>query len=445
MAKREGLHLLRGARAGQPEAQLALARCYLDGAAGLPASLPTALYWLERAARQDCPEASLLMCDARRRLAEHQAHVAAQAAAARMTPEMLESAWREGEYLTYLAHALPRARALWKSHTAPRRRPAANDSAAAAPAQPSRTGRTEAGHVAGMLEARLLPAGDALLMSRCARALQSAGAAAGEGAKAELFRYLQLAARSGDADAQLALGLLLARMTPDGKRMADSPYRVNSKLAVRWLTQAGRQGMAQAWYMLARLHGRCDLAQRSPAEVEACLEKAAVLGHRAAQLECGIRAWRARGMAPDNDVRAAYWLLLAARQGCASAAGLLRKVSPARGARGWTRPPPPPQDGTHRLADCDVMLSARLELAAHFSLSRVEALLIDPAEADRGHCLVLNIRGAYGRSKRRLVLVQTDQQRAVLDRVSRLFRDIDCGPDGPEGSYRKRLYRLNAR
>lgn len=91
------------------------------------------------------------------------------------------------------------------------------------------------------------------------------------------------------------------------------------------------------------------------------------------------------------------------------------------------------------------MLSARLELAAHFGLSRVETLLIDPSQADRGHCLVLCISGAYGRSKRRLVLVQTDAQRAVLDRVSRLFRNIDCGPDGPEGSYRKRLYRLNAR
>lgn len=430
MAKREGLHLIRGARAGQADAQLALARCYLDGAAGLPASLPTALYWLERAAQQDCREASLLMFDARRKLAEHQA----QAQVAQMTPDSLEQAWQDGEYLTYLAHTLPRARALWKAHNAPRRRPAANDSSLAVPARK----RLPEGEP-------LLSAADAKLMARCALALQSAGSAAGEGAAAELYRYLQLAARSGDAEAQLALGLLLARMGPDGRRLADSPCRVNSKLAVRWLTQAGNQGLAQAWFMLARLHGRCDLAQRSPADVEACLEKAAALGHIEAQLECGTRAWRARGMAPDNDVRAAYWLLLAEQQGSSAAAALLRKISPARAARQWARPAPPPQDGTHRIADCEVMLSARLELAAHFGLSRVETLLIDPAQADRGHCLVLNISGAYGRSKRRLVLVRTEAQRAVLDRVSRLFRNIDCGPDGPEGSYRKRLYRLNAR
>ncbi|MYM69126.1 hypothetical protein GTP45_20105 [Pseudoduganella sp. FT55W] len=417
MAKREGLHLIRGARAGSADAQLALARCYLDGAAGLPANLPTALYWLERAAQQDCAEASLLMVDARRKLAEHQAQ-AVQAAP--MTADSLEQAWQDGEYLTYLAHTLPRARALWKTHGIPQRRTAAE----------------------GPL---LLPVADARLMTRCGLGLQSAGAAAGADAAAEMYRYFQLAARSGDAEAQLALGLLLARMGPDGRRLLDSPHRVNSKLAVRWMTQAGNQGMSQAWFMLARLHSRCDLAQRSPADVDACLEKAAALGHVEAQLECGARAWRARGAAPDNDVRAAYWLLLAAKQGCASAAALLRKVSPARGARQWTQPPPPPQDGTHRLADCEVMLSARLELAAQFNLSRVETLMIDPSEADHGHCLVLRIYGAYGRSKRRLVLVQTDAQREVLDRVSRLFRNIDCGPDGPEGSYRKRLYRLNAR
>ena len=54
MANREELAIIRNARAGQAAAQLELGKLYLFGSAGLPQSLPTALHWLERAARQEC-------------------------------------------------------------------------------------------------------------------------------------------------------------------------------------------------------------------------------------------------------------------------------------------------------------------------------------------------------------------------------------------------------
>lgn len=57
MANREELAIIRGARAGRAEAQLELGRLYLFGSAGLPKSLPTALHWLDRAAKQNCAEA----------------------------------------------------------------------------------------------------------------------------------------------------------------------------------------------------------------------------------------------------------------------------------------------------------------------------------------------------------------------------------------------------
>ena len=57
MANREELAVIRGARAGRAESQLALGRLYLFGSAGLPKSLPTALHWLDRAAQQGCVEA----------------------------------------------------------------------------------------------------------------------------------------------------------------------------------------------------------------------------------------------------------------------------------------------------------------------------------------------------------------------------------------------------
>lgn len=74
--------------------------------------------------------------------------------------------------------------------------------------------------------------------------------------------------------------------------------------------------------------------------------------------------------------------------------------------------------------------------------ARVEALLIDLKQADRGHCLMVDIRSQYARSKRRLIMVENGEQRGALNRIGRLFEDVDCGPSGPEGNYRQRLYRL---
>jgi uncharacterized protein len=94
------------------------------------------------------------------------------------------------------------------------------------------------------------------------------------------------------------------------------------------------------------------------------------------------------------------------------------------------------------MASRHAFLAARLELAWLFGLTRAEALLIDIHRADHGHCLVLDIREHFGRSKRRLILLRTGQERQLLDRVSRVFLDVDCGPGGPEGNYRQRVYRL---
>jgi hypothetical protein len=97
---------------------------------------------------------------------------------------------------------------------------------------------------------------------------------------------------------------------------------------------------------------------------------------------------------------------------------------------------------TRELLESQPLLAARLELAALFGLSRAEALLLDVKAADQGHCLVVDIRASYGRSKRRLVLLRTARERQALDRIVRLFESIDSGPDGLEGNYRQRLYRL---
>jgi TPR repeat protein len=348
-------------------------------AAGGAAPAPAALdpRWLRRAADNGLPQAQFAVLDA---------------------------AWDAQQWGAYLQRALPLARAL----------------AGGAAEQPA-----------------LAPA-EVLLLSRCARAL--AGGHGGPPDQAELQRFWELAAAGHDRHAQMALGLWCARMRADGSRTTVGAGSANFKKAIRWLTLAGEQGLAEAWYALSRIFIKPEFSQRNVGDAQKYLERAAEMGYREAQFECGNSAWRARREKESNDVRAAYWLQKAAGAGCERAAAVLGKIAPREGAAAYTETGA--LAGAPGLAASHPLLAARLELAALFNLSRAEALLLDVREADHGHCLVIDIRASYGRSKRRLVLVETAQQRHALDRIGRLFDQVDCGPGGPEGNYRQRLYRL---
>ncbi|MCA1326133.1 tetratricopeptide repeat protein [Herbaspirillum sp. alder98] len=253
-------------------------------------------------------------------------------------------------------------------------------------------------------------------------------------------QLLELAALAGDRDAQLALGLLYARMDAEGARSFPGQGSANYKKAVRWLTLAGDQGLASAWYALSRIYLKPEFSQRNLADVQHHLERAAEMGHGAAQLECGVTAWRNRRDDAANDVRALYWLQKAASQGIEQAQSLLVKVGDLPTPAPWALQAR--SQLTRELSNAYPFLVARIELAALFGLTRPEALLIDLKQADFGHCLMVDIRPHYARSKRRLIVVETGEQRGVLNRIARLFEDVDCSPSGPEGNYRQRLYRL---
>ncbi|MDY0963490.1 hypothetical protein [Massilia sp. CFBP9026] len=541
MANREELAIIRNARAGQVAAQLELGKLYLFGSAGLPQSLPTALHWLERAARQDCPPAwQLIGNHIPLELAQHNATAVAQwyerayddgslhaglvyaqlvldpaAAPSQQHPkavQALEDAARAGfPHAQWLlsqrqgkqSAAQPGTRSAPSNGTA---RPAPASGAAERPSagQPGqeRARRPQgagAAQYAALDEAwtahrwddyleRGLPQARALigergeqgemrrfapdeiaLLSRCARLLDPAldgvsglpALDAGAGAAArcqpgEPAVFWELAAAEHDPHAQLALGLRCARMRVDGRRctnggatasgpVADAhvPHAqvANFKKAIRWLNLAGEQGLAEAWYALSRIYIKPEFSQRNVADAQRYLERAAEMGYRDAQLECGHNAWRARRENENNDVRAVYWLQQAAAQGSPEAVELLRKIAPRAAAAPYTETGRLLASHAEALA-AHPLLAARIELAALFDLSRAEALLLDVGAADQGHCLVIDIRASYGRSKRRLVMVESAQQREALDRIVRLFEQVDCGPTGPEGNYRQRLYRL---
>jgi TPR repeat protein len=515
MANREELAIIRGARAGRAESQLELGRLYLFGSAGLPKSLPTALHWLDRAARQGCAEAWQLIGN----------HIPLDLA--RQSPQSV-SCWYERAYDGGMARAglvyaqlvlggerVPpgqRAKAMraledagrggfpeaqWllaREHGTPPPRSggpdgggSASEPAARMPDQrESETLRSGAPESAGqrwlrraadngvtpaqfaLLEqewdtgdrqayleralplarllarsevaqgkacARLAP-DEATLLSRCARVVDE-GEAVHDVEPGELHAFWELAAAEQDRHAQFALGLWCARMRIDGRRISGNSGAANFKKAVRWLQQAGEQGLAEAWYALSRIYVKPEFSQRNVVEAQKYLERAAEMGYRDAQLECGNAAWRARRENEGNDVRAVFWLQKAAAQGCAKASAMLRKIAP-RSAGGCPDPGALPGRDMSEYP----LLAARLELAMVFGLSRAEALLLDVRHADHGHCLVVDIRASYGRSRRRLVPLETAQERQLLDRIVRLFENVECGPGGPEGNYRQRLYRL---
>jgi TPR repeat protein len=386
-----------------------LGKLYLFGGASLPQNLPTALHWLCRAATQGVDEAWQL-------IGAHIPFEVAQPARAQALQWFVRAA-QEG-----IPAAVRVLAQLRRIDPAP---PAAAGQAHQASTQPAAPQR------AASAPSPELPAS----LPEAWRALE----AEQDADQDELLRLRTLAAQGGDRDAQLALGLHLARMNSEGDRVESSNGTVNFKRALRWLAQAGEQGLADAWFAMSRIYIRPEFSQRSASEAHACLERAADMGHSGAQLECGIHAWRARRGAEDNDVRAVYWLQKAAAQGSAEAQQALDRIAPPPPPAGWADPLLPLL--TREILSSQPLLAARIELAAMFRLTRAEALLLDVKAADQGHCLVVDIRASYGRSKRRLVLVRTAAERQKLDRIVRLFEQVDADM---EGNYRQRLYRLKS-
>ncbi|MGJ9418366.1 hypothetical protein ACHAC9_11465 [Massilia sp. CMS3.1] len=533
MANREELAIIRGARSGHADAQLELGKRYLFGSAGLPCSLPTALHWLDRAARQGCAEsceligshipldlacvhatplapwyeraydggnvraglvlAQLLLEDGRA------APDALRAKAARALEEAARAGFAEAQWLlarrpdiacgvnpASVPAAPPQRLAATQQGMAPIREPAGqalDRRAVARPGVPAADALAASGQPwlrraadNGMAEAqfalleqswsaeawqdylaralplartlvengsakhtRRLAPGEVTLLSRTARLLAEGKGGIDAGGD-DIHAFWEMAAAEHDRHAQLAIGLWYARMQVHGARVQGGTGAANFKKAIRWLLLAGEQGLAEAWYALSRIYLKPEFSQRNVADAQRYLERAAEMGYEVAQLECGNNAWRARRENESNDVRAVFWLQQAAAQGNAEADAAIRKIAP--------RPDDASHTETGALLGCvgdlspHPLLAARLELAALFGLTRAETLLLDVAAADQGHCLVIDIRASYGRSKRRLVMVETAQERQTLDRIVRLFENVDCGPGGPEGNYRQRLYRL---
>lgn len=72
----------------------------------------------------------------------------------------------------------------------------------------------------------------------------------------DIERCWELAANAGDKDAQFSLGLWYANIDERDNRLVRSTRKSSYKKAIHWLTAAGEQGMAKAWYALHHVYVR---------------------------------------------------------------------------------------------------------------------------------------------------------------------------------------------
>jgi TPR repeat protein len=132
------------------------------------------------------------------------------------------------------------------------------------------------------------------------------------------IRLLEPLARSGDALAQLRLGLLYYH--GHGVRESDSQARV-------WFERAARQGLAEAQFHLGNMYayGLVDPGgDVDPGRLAAQWTfEAARQGHAEAQYSLGIMFLTGKGVEQSND-EGARWIAKAAAQGHADAAAYLK-------------------------------------------------------------------------------------------------------------------------
>lgn len=279
-----------------------------------------------------------------------------------------------------------------------------------------------------------ITADDAMLLCRCAKALSHVPTHDSK----EITRFWELAAQAGIAEAQFLLGMWLAEMNINGESTARRrPPAEQLSAAVTWLFAAAHQGTSAAWYVLAKIYQNKKIDPFVTKDVRSFFKRAADAGHTGAQLEFAKIVWNYADDTKVNVERAIYWLQQLAEQGNAEATAFLNAIATTATPAVWAQ-----ETLTKLDSRIDSLRRARLDLAAIFGLTQPEALLIDIHKMDCQNCILINIDAHYYRRTRRLILVSTDEQRRTLNHILHVFENVDCGPNGPEGSYRERFNRF---
>ncbi len=502
MASRKILRAIKGARAGDPAAQLELGSCYLEGGEGLAVNLSAAYRWLAAAADQGLAAAARLIGekvpagavdDPRRAKAYYEAATRAgsavaatvlarwelegvlapaagaggasaepigrlrRAAAEGFLPAQLELGRlaavgrAPGEDLAWLQRAAEHgdreaAIALADYHYAAGRCDLWR--AGQVPGQPAAAdersaAEAEAARAALRWHEQAWPApGPAVPAERAYERgcllLRQHQRAAGP--------WLEAAARAGHGRAAYLLGLLhLGASYLNGLDRAGVPrgrwFQRSYKRAGHWLEMAA-PGLAEADMALSSLHRLPRFGQRDRARGEACLLRAAAAGHPEARFLAGQRLWRREAAAApelEPKLQALRWWRQAADAGHAGARErLYRHSDGGREALSAGQ-----RAAVQAMAGHSRALAARLELAALFALRLHECLLLDLRHADAGDFLRVDVSALHGKARRRLVRIETALQRDALERAKGvLLPDGRPGPEDGGGDYAARQRRF---
>ncbi len=158
--------------------------------------------------------------------------------------------------------------------------------------------------------------------------------------------------------------------------------------------------------------------------------QAAGRGHAEAQYRVALRLLRDGHMeqasgpgeprGEEPDVAAIRHLADAARQGHIEAARALDAaacrapaMTEARAAQ-W-------REAVAAMAPLSLPVAMRIELAGALGLRIGELLFVDPVEACRGDCFVVDLRRAGIKLRRRVVLVESPAQREAAEKARSLF------------------------
>ena len=253
------------------------------------------------------------------------------------------------------------------------------------------------------------------------------------------------AAELGLTIAKLTLGLRLAHL--DG---GDTKSNASLKKAAYWLELAAKDGDRDAWYALGEIYRRPQFSGYNAAESDRCFDRAADLGHAAAQLRKGANLWRKREKSEEKvrGLQASYWIWQAYQQGVTEAKDLLSKileVCPNPKSNDWFVLAQYAESAINHHAEYKLdedwlLLCHRIIIANQFNFSKTELLLCEVSQLQHEHCVVVDIRWELPKILPRLIQINTIQQRRTLLAAGKAFAASDLEL---EGNLRQRRYRFD--
>jgi TPR repeat protein len=440
MVSRYAQRSIRGAKKGDPNAQLWLGKLYLTGGEGLAQNLHAALRWLTGAAKAGIREAQILIAenvpaDIGAESAEYaQICEIASARGSWAAYERLGDLWEKADphrsaeaYLVAAQHGRTKA----AMHLGVL---LAQNGALAKSIQQDATTWLELAAEAGETAA-IRPLAERLWESNPGRSIRWLEVLANQGDAEAMYRvgsllietlngaddvrrgtyWLEKAARKGHPKSLLLYGRLHSRA------LSPVPTEIPNSLiqASRLLERAAALGVAEANLYLAKIHKMEGFSQRDPSMARQYVHRAAEAGLMEAELEHG------KHLAKYGNDKAAWleagiWLSRAAEKGSQQAVKLLARISEF---------PPTVPDSVFEeqermlgsIKSDHPLVAARLMLAGTFGLRSREALFIDPVDAYKGWCLKVDLTKHFKYRPWRLIAIRSDRQLGVIEHACQTF------------------------